>query len=128
MRLRPQLLFIIAARLWTLMAGGLEHCCPCSGLSSVGQFSRFLEKVDVVSNCCCCSCFFFFEGGRWEGRQCLRSNFPRNFVIFTTKSNSLPKTVPWCKFDTAPIQSHSQQPQNGQLSSSTMLCTLSVAS
>ena len=42
------------------MAGGLEHCCPCSGLSSVGQFSRFLEKVDVVSNCCCCSCFFFF--------------------------------------------------------------------
>ena len=27
----------------------------------------------------------FFEGGRWEGRQCLRSNFPRNFVIFTTK-------------------------------------------
>ena len=42
------------------MAGGLEHFCPCSGLSSVGQFSRFLEEVDVVSNCCCCSCFFFF--------------------------------------------------------------------
>ena len=46
------------------MAGGLEHFCPSSGLSSVGQFSRFLEGVDVVSNCCCC-----FEDGRGEGRQ-----------------------------------------------------------
>ena len=43
------------------MAGGLEHFCSCSGLSSVGQFSRFLEEVDVVSNCCCCCCFFFLR-------------------------------------------------------------------
>ena len=43
------------------MAGGLEYFCPCSGLSSVGQFSRFLEEVDVVSNCCCCCCFFFLR-------------------------------------------------------------------
>ena len=41
------------------MAGGLEHFCPCSGLISVGRFSRFLEGVDVVSNWCCCCCFFF---------------------------------------------------------------------
>ena len=61
------MLFIIAARLWTLMAGGLEHFCPCSGLSSVGQFSRFLEGVDVVSNCCCCSWFFFLRAV--EGRD-----------------------------------------------------------
>ena len=40
---------------------------PCSGLSSIGQFSRFLEEVDVVSNCCCCSCFF--GGGAVDGRD-----------------------------------------------------------
>ena len=51
------------------MAGSLEHFCSCSGLSSVGQFSRFLEEVDVVSKRLLLLLLFFFEGGIWEGRQ-----------------------------------------------------------
>ena len=50
------------------MAGGLEHFCPCSGLSSVGQFSRFLEGSmlfrTALWDCYCCCCFFLRgEGG-----------------------------------------------------------------
>ena len=88
MRLRPHLLFIIAARLWTLMAGGLEHFCPVRGLV------QFVSSVLSLRGRCCFELpygtvvvvvVFFFFRGEGGGTPVTSVQFPAQLRDFHNK-------------------------------------------